>query len=140
MFAQEKIKFMKKRLLKHAVSFVVLTVMLVMPIMAMPTLTTAQEVDDYTQGDLVRELNINQGSDLLGVVTDVINIVLGLLGLIAVIMILISGFEWMTASGDTDKVKNAQTRMQQALVGLVIIFLAWVIVGFVLNTLVGKIR
>lgn len=130
---------MNKKLLKKSVSFLVLTIMLVAPIMAMPGLALAQSVEDYDQGDVVSDINVNQGSDLLGVVTRIINWVLGILGLVAVIIIIIAGFEWMTAGGDPDKVTNARKRMQQALIGLAIILAAWLIVSFVLNTLVGEI-
>lgn len=130
---------MNKKLVRHAVSFLVLTIMLVMPIMAMPALTNAQDVSDYDTRDVVGDININQGDDLMAIVVNVINWVLGLLGLIAVIIIIIAGFEWMTAGGDSGKVDGAKTRMRHALIGLAVIFLAWVIVGFVLRTLVHEI-
>jgi len=133
---------MNKKLVKHAISWLILTIVLIMPIIAMPVLThaVAANLDEFGSEDVVKQININQGDDLLGVVADVINVVLGLLGLIAVIIILIAGFEWMTAGGNTDTVKKAQTRMKNGLIGLAVIFLSWVIVSFVLNTLVDKIR
>jgi Mn2+/Fe2+ NRAMP family transporter len=63
----------------------------------------------------------------------------------AVIMIIISGAQFVTAggatpgqrSGDPSKIKNAQATIMNALVGLVIIALAWTIVTFVTTKLIN---
>ncbi|HET6864211.1 MAG TPA: hypothetical protein VFH37_03380 [Candidatus Saccharimonadales bacterium] len=67
------------------------------------------------------------------------NIIAIVAGIAAVIMIIISGFQFVTAggavpgqrSGDTNKIKSARSTLIGALVGLVIIALAWTIVTFV---------
>ncbi|MEK7649108.1 MAG: pilin [Patescibacteria group bacterium] len=63
-----------------------------------------------------------------------INFVLGLLGIIAVILILVSGWQWMTAESE-DKVKEARKRLVNSVIGLAIIALAWVIGWAIINTL-----
>ncbi|MFH1170965.1 MAG: pilin [bacterium] len=73
-------------------------------------------------------------SDLKATVINVINWVLGLLGIIAVIMILVGGFQWMTAAGNEEKVEKAKKIISAAIVGLIIILLAWAIVNFVIGT------
>jgi len=73
-------------------------------------------------------------ADLKETVINVINWVLGLLGIIAVIMILVGGFQWMTAAGNEEKVEKAKKVISAAIVGLIIILLAWAIVNFVIGT------
>ncbi len=73
-------------------------------------------------------------ADLKDTVINIINWVLGLLGIIAVIMILIGGFQWMTAAGNEEKVEKSKKVISAAIVGLIIILLAWAIVNFVLKT------
>lgn len=73
-------------------------------------------------------------SDLKAAVVNIINWILGLLGIIAVIMILYAGFQWMTAGGNEDKVESSKKMISAAVIGLVIILLAWAIVNFVLRT------
>ncbi len=58
-------------------------------------------------------------------VVSVINFVLGFLGIIAVIIILIAGFKWMTAGGKDEQVESAQKMLIQGVIGLVIILSAW---------------
>lgn len=65
----------------------------------------------------------------------IIQWILGLLGLFAVIMILYGGFTWMTAGGNEEKVEKAKKIVTAAVIGLVIILVAWAIVIFALNVL-----
>jgi branched-subunit amino acid transport protein AzlD len=73
-------------------------------------------------------------ADLKETVINIIQWVLGLLGLIAVIMILWGGFMWMTAGGNEDKVATAKKIITAAVIGLIVILLAWAIVTFVVGT------
>lgn len=71
------------------------------------------------------------------VVVSIINWVLGILALIAVIMILIGGFKWMTAAGNEEKVESAKKLLVAAIIGLVIILAAWGISIYAVDTLLG---
>ncbi len=72
-------------------------------------------------------------ADLKQTVINIISYVLGLLGLIAIIMILYGGFTWMTAGGNEDKIDTAKQIISAAAVGLVIILISWAIVNFVIG-------
>lgn len=63
----------------------------------------------------------------------IINIILGFLGLLAVVIILIGGFKWMTAGGNEENVTSAQKIIIAGVIGLVIIFAAWGIATFVIG-------
>lgn len=71
------------------------------------------------------------------VVGRIINVALGLLGTIAVALIIFAGFRWMTAGGNEDGVKQAQQILFAAVIGLVIILSAYAISNFVLKQLYG---
>ena len=72
-------------------------------------------------------------TDLVGTIIRVVQWVLGLLGLIAVIMIMYGGFLWMTAGGNVDRIKKAKQTITRAVIGLIIILLAWAIVLFIVQ-------
>ncbi len=76
-------------------------------------------------------------ADLKETVLNIITFVLGLLGLIAVIMILYGGFVWLTAGGNEDKVGSAKKIISAAIVGLIVILLSWAIVNFVVKSTVN---
>ena len=72
---------------------------------------------------------------LIATITSVINVALGLLGVIAVVIILIGGFKWMTAGGNEDKVAEARKLIFAGIIGLAIILAAWAIAKFVITSL-----
>lgn len=71
--------------------------------------------------------------ELMGVAETIINSALAFLGLIAVVIILIGGFQWMTAGGSDEKIKKAKGTLSAGIVGLVIIMAAWGIAKFVIG-------
>jgi len=74
---------------------------------------------------------------LESVVGNIIQIVLSLLGLVAVILIIIGGFKWMASGGNEEKIKDAKKLMGAAVVGLIIVVLAYAIATFVVDRLSG---
>jgi hypothetical protein len=72
-------------------------------------------------------------ADLQSTVVKIIQWVLGFLGLIAVIMILYGGFMWMTAGGNEDKVASGKKIIIAAVIGLIVVLIAWAIVIFVVS-------
>ena len=66
----------------------------------------------------------------------VIRVMLGFLGIIAVLIVLFAGFLWMTAAGNEDKIAQAKGMMSAGIIGLVIILAAFGIATFVMNALV----
>jgi len=50
----------------------------------------------------------------------IVNTILSLLGVIFIILIVISGFKWMTASGNEKQVEDARKNITNAIIGLVI--------------------
>jgi hypothetical protein len=74
----------------------------------------------------------SQDSNVDKILTRVINIFSIVVGVVAVIMIVVGGFRYIT-SGGGDKVKSAKDTIMYALIGLVIVALAQIIVKFVLN-------
>lgn len=73
-------------------------------------------------------------ADLKATVINILNLALGLLALIAVVMIIIGGFTWLTAGGNEEKVDKAKKIISAAVIGLIIVLLAWAVVIFVART------
>ena len=73
-------------------------------------------------------------ADLKKTVLNIVQYALGLMTLIAVILIIYAGFIWLTAAGNEDNVEKAKRIISAAVVGLIIILLAWAVVIFVTRT------
>lgn len=74
-------------------------------------------------------------TQLFNIIGRIINILLGLLGIVFFIYVLWAGFIWMTAGGDPTKVKKATDMLIQGTIGLVIILAAYAISNFAVNQL-----
>ena len=70
-------------------------------------------------------------------IATVIKAVLGLLGIIFIVLLVLAGFNWMTAAGDEEKVTKAKNTIMCAVIGLIIIIAAYAITVFVFKNLPG---
>ena len=102
---------------------------------AAPMAVQALNVNTYLNSSQFN-IDINKQDDLKATVAKIINIILGFLGIIAVIIILAGGFKWMTAAGSEDKVGEARKMIIEGVIGLVIIFAAWGIASFAISQLI----
>ncbi len=60
---------------------------------------------------------------------------LGLLGLIFVVLTIYAGFLWMTASGNEEQISKAKKMLTNAVIGIIIILLAYSVTAFVMSSL-----
>lgn len=67
----------------------------------------------------------------------VINFLLGLVGVVAVLAIIIAGVRLIAGTGNEEQAATAKKIILWAIVGLVVIILAWVIIQVVLTQFVG---
>lgn len=125
---------MNKKILKHIVVFAMLS------LLALPMVTMAQ-TGNIDVG--MNEIDTGFGSNGLSntdpriVVARIINVAMLFLGIIAVVIILLAGFKWMTAAGNDDKVSEAKKLMGAGVIGLVIVLSAWGIATFLLDKLIN---
>ena len=72
-------------------------------------------------------------TDLQGTVKNVLQIIIGLVGILSVVMIIFGGIQYTTSAGDAQKVTKAKNTILYAIIGLVISLLAFAIVTWVLG-------
>jgi hypothetical protein len=75
--------------------------------------------------------------DIRITVMKIVNVVLQFLSVIFLILILISGYQWMTAGGNEEQVTKAKKNLSNAVIGLVIILASWSIAYFILRRMVA---
>jgi len=124
----------------------ILAILIIAPMFvltALPVGATDLSLNHVFTGNNTTDWNTIQGKTGLGVkdprtiAANVINILLGFLGIIAVVLILAGGFMWMTAAGNEDKVAQAKKVMSAGVIGLIIVLAAFGIAKFVVDALVG---
>lgn len=81
------------------------------------------------------ETELGQTS-LPALIGNIINIVLGLLGLIFVVLIVYGGFLWMTAGGGKEQIDKAKGILTNSIIGLIIVIAAYAISAYVIQAVV----
>jgi uncharacterized BrkB/YihY/UPF0761 family membrane protein len=118
---------MKNKWSRNLLSLVLLSLLFVPLYNALALEVGIQEVQS--------EIQLGQ-RDVRATAASIINVAMGLLGIITVCLILYGGFLWMTASGSEEKVEKAQKIIVSAVIGLALILASWAIARFVLESLV----
>ena len=107
---------------------------------AFATQYTCPGQPDKVVSDLTKCNDLKDGAntnDLMGTVNTIINVIIGVIGFVAVVVIILGGVSYTTSAGDPGKVKKAKDTILYGIVGLVIALLAYAIVNFVLSSILG---
>lgn len=75
------------------------------------------------------------GGDPRVIAARIINVALGLLGIIFLALVIYAGFLWMTSGGDSSNAERARTLLRNAVIGLIIILTSWAITRYVISRL-----
>lgn len=90
-------------------------------------------------GELINwDSGVNLESVIDSKVVFLLNGAVGFSALVAVVILIASGYMFITSSGDPEKIEKAQKGVTAAIVGMVIVFLARMIIGFVLTAILKK--
>lgn len=84
-------------------------------------------------------VDVSTDAGLYEKIAAIINILLGFVGVVAVIFILYAGFKWITAGGNEEQITEARGNIRNAVIGIVVVFLAFVITNFVTKSLIDVI-
>ncbi len=121
-----------KKISKHLMSLAILSFLLI-PVFALPAAAQTDRFGlDPVQTGLDNTLANGDPREMVG---RIINVALGFLGVIAVVIILMGGFKWMTAGGNEDKVAEAKKLLGAGIIGLAIVLAAWAVSTFVINSI-----
>ncbi len=85
--------------------------------------------------------NVSQGNtgtgtqSLQNYIATIINVLIGLIGTVAVIMLIIGGLRYVLSAGEEKNTKAAKDTILFAIIGIVVAILAFAIVNFVIGQL-----
>ncbi len=118
------------------ITAITVSLLIMMGVVAMPTAVVYADAASVIKGG-VDEINDGNDVPLEEQIRTIVNIMLFLLGAIAVLMIIIGGIRYATSNGDANNTKAAKDIILYAVVGLVVAILSYAIVGFVLDAFSG---
>ena len=115
-----------KRLVKR-------TVATVAAIALMAPLVALGQVGSQQDDTIASSFGLGSNTDIRTSIINIVQYILGFLGLIAVLIVLYGGFQWMTAAGNEERVTSARATLTAGLIGLVIILAAYALAQFVID-------
>ena len=74
---------------------------------------------------------------LVTIIGKIIKILLGVAGAIAVLFVVIGGFLYMTSAGNEEQAQKGRKDITNALIGIIIIILSYIIVSVIVNLVSG---
>lgn len=81
-------------------------------------------------------VGLEASQDLAGILMNITNYILGFITIVAVLMLIWGGIQYLTAAGDEAAVEGAKHTITYAIIGLVVVGISYAIVVVVVNTLI----
>lgn len=125
-----------KKVLKYILPFLLLTV----PFLAFAAGGAVQGGLNQIQGPFGGVGGLAQATQnltLTQLIVRIINIMLLLAGVVAVLFMVIGGYFYMTAAGNQEQVEKGKNTAVNAIIGLIIIILSFVIINVIVNLVSG---
>ncbi|MBL8031683.1 MAG: hypothetical protein JNK33_05165 [Candidatus Doudnabacteria bacterium] len=110
--------------------------MLVVALIAGPAIAQAASLPGGGSGGICSKLNglnCNNVTDVNSLILTVINWILGITLAIDVLFMIFGGFLYITSAGNEDRAKKGKNTVVNAIIGLVIIILAYFLANVVAN-------
>jgi membrane associated rhomboid family serine protease len=121
--------------IKHLISGLLAAIFLAMPLSASAFDAFSQSCTGAAKQGPVCQQEIKQTSDGTDPALQKIHVASNVIALVtataAIIIIVYAGITYATASGNAERAKSAQSMLSGAIIGLVLVALAWTIVTFV---------
>ncbi|MBI2355933.1 MAG: hypothetical protein HYV13_01850 [Candidatus Doudnabacteria bacterium] len=106
-------------------------VLMAIVVMGMPLLTLARlDIPNPASGTLPE-----YSSSPAALITKIINILLTFAGLLAVLFVIIGGFQYIFSGANEEWAENGKKTLRNAIIGLVVIILSYVIVNVINSAL-----
>lgn len=126
---------MNKKILKQGL--IVLSLMVgVLVLSNLVPVAFADLISGSDQPDSLRQATGGEGS-IRALALRIVNYFLGFLGIVAVMMVIFGGITYVMAGGKQESIESGKKIIMYALVGIIIILLAFAIVNTVLGAAAG---
>ncbi|MBX4191745.1 MAG: pilin [Candidatus Doudnabacteria bacterium] len=127
---------------KNLIVYLLLAVVLFIPAISLAQAPGCSTTFCNPAGDFLIDLTrpgINGTNTFAGLLTYIIRLLLSIVGLISIAFIVIGGFQYITSRGDEEAASAGKKTLTNAIIGLVIVILSYVMVVVIMNGLQGKI-
>ena len=115
---------------KILLPLLIVLIITVFPFLAQAKTNFQNTFEAFGNGAGIAPTGAETPTEPILIITTIIKIALSFLGVIFLILIIISGFKWMTTSSP-DEIKKIRAKITNAVIGLVIVLAAYGITTFI---------
>lgn len=72
-------------------------------------------------------------TSIVGIVVNILNWVISFSAVVSVVMIIVSGYQFMFAGGDERRTKRATSSLISAILGMILVFIAPLVIQFIID-------
>lgn len=126
---------MKQKFLKSILVTSIITVSMVLTNQVLANDSPLQQGLNNLEGT---ETGLRTDGNIVSYIGTVINWLLGLIGTVFFILVLINGYNYMSAGSDSNKTSSAVNGIVNAVIGLVIVFGAFLITEFAISIVLSE--
>lgn len=115
----------------------ILSVFALISMLALPLVASAQPIvpGNQPQGFAQNFFGCGSNPTVTCIVSGVIQFLLAIVFIISVVFLIIGGFRYIVSQGNEEGVEKAKGTITNAIIGIVIVLLAWIILRVVVNVL-----
>ncbi len=107
------------------------TAMVTMLVLVIAPLAASAQLNIPSSGNT----GLPEDSNISNFILRIINILLAIVGLIAVLFLIIGGFRYITAGGNEETAESGKKTIINAIIGIIIVILSFVIVRVIANAI-----
>lgn len=95
------------------------------------------QMTDALKGVALPDTGTNTDKNTQLIIGSIINSFLGLFGVFFLVLVIYGGYKWMNARGNQEEIEKAKGILRSAIIGFILVFLAYAISAFVTTALRG---
>ncbi len=118
---------MIKKVTKQFFILLVLTIMLTLPFFSFAQISNSSITNRLEKTGEFAGFSQADETSLARTIGGIVNVVLSFLGIVFVILVILGGYQWMTAGGNEEQVSKAKDRIKNAVIGLIVVTSAYAI-------------
>lgn len=106
----------------------------------LPSLALAVNFQNPASKFFIDLMDFGKPNTFQGLLLYLVELLLGIVGLVSVAFIIYGGYQYIISRGDEERALSGKKTLTNAIIGLVIVILSYVIVTVIINALMGKVQ
>ena len=128
-----------KQNFKNKIKYLTALAVLILPFPAFAQSQVQEGLNTGGLSSLFGNAGLTGAQSLSQLIVEIINIMLIFAGAVAVIFVIIGGYQYLTSAGNEESAEKGKKTLINAIIGVVLIIMSFVIINVIVNLVAGGI-